>query len=161
MVTTRNLAGLIVAAGVAALAGAFYSQYVWGLEPCPLCLYQRVPYGVTIVLGIVALAGRWPLACLALAGVVLIGESGLAFFHVGVEQHWWAGLDACAQASASPETTAELLTMLMDEPPPLPCDQVPWSLFGISLAGYNGLYAAVLAVVSLAGVADLRRKARM
>jgi hypothetical protein len=34
-------------------------------------------------------------------------------------------------------------------------------LFGISMAGYNGLYAAVLAVVSLAGVADLRRKARM
>jgi len=160
MVTTRNLAGLIVAASVAALAGAFYSQYVWGLEPCPLCLYQRVPYGVTIVLGIVVLAGRWPLACLALAGVVLIGESGLAFFHVGVEQHWWASLDACAQARATPDTTAELLTMLMDEPPPPPCDQVRWSLFGISMAGYNVLYAAVLAVISLAGVADLTRKAR-
>jgi disulfide bond formation protein DsbB len=159
MVTTRNLPGLIVGASVAALAGAFYSQYVWGLEPCLLCLYQRFPYGVTILLGIVALAGRWPLACIALAGAVLIGESGLAFFHVGVEQHWWAGLDACTQASATPDTTAELLTMLMDEPPP-PCDQVPWSLFGISMAGYNVLYAAVLAVISLAGVADLARKAR-
>lgn len=159
MVTTRNLAGLIALASVAALAGAFYSQYVWGLEPCPLCLYQRFPYGVTMLLGIIALAGRWPLACLALAGVVLIGESGLAFFHVGVEQHWWAGLDACTQARATPDTTAELLTMFMDEPPP--CDQVPWSLFGISMAGYNVLYAAVLATISLAGVADLTRKARM
>lgn len=160
MMAARNLAGLVVVASVAALAGAFYSQYVWGLEPCPLCLFQRYPYGVTIGLGLVALAGRWPLACVALAGLVFLGESGLALFHVGVEQHWWAGLDACAQAGVTPDTTDELLTMLMEAPPAPPCDQVPWSLFGISMAGYNVLYAASLAAISLGGAATLARKAR-
>ena len=160
MLTVRNLAALVVVASMAALAGAFYSQYGWGLEPCPLCRYQRYPYGLAIGLGLVALAGRWPLACIALAGVVFVGESGLALFHVGVEQHWWAGLDACAQAGATPDTTDELLTMLIDEPPAPPCDQAPWSLFGISMAGYNVLYAAALAAISLAGAATLARKAR-
>ncbi len=160
MMTARNLAGIVVVASMAALAGAFHSQYAWGLEPCPLCLLQRYLYGFTIGLGLVALAGRWPLTCIALAGAMFIGESGLAVFHVGVEKHWWAGLDACAQAGATPDTTGELLTMLMEVPPPPPCDQVPWSLFGISMAGYNVAYAAALAAISLGGAATLARKAR-
>ena len=161
MITTRSLAALILGASVAALAGAFFAQYVMGLEPCPLCLYQRFPYGVTIVLGALALAGKggWPLLAIALAGAVFAGEAGLAFYHVGVEQHWWAGLDACAQAGATPETVDELRTLLLDEPPPPPCDAVPWSLFGVSMAGYNMLYAGVMAAISLFGAAALHRNA--
>ena len=162
MITSRRLAGLILGASVAALAGAFFAEYVMGLAPCPLCLYQRFPYGATILLGAFALAGRggWPLLAIALAGALFAGEAGLAFYHVGVEQHWWAGLDACAQAGATPETVDELRTLLLDEPPPPPCDVVPWSLFGVSMAGYNVLYAAVLAGISLSGAARLARKAR-
>ena len=162
MSTTRNLALLILGASVAALAGAFFAQYAMGLAPCPLCLYQRYPYAATIVLGALALAGRggWPLLAIALAGVVFAGEAGLAFYHVGVEQHWWAGLDACAQAGATPGTVDELRTLLLDEPPPPPCDQVPWSLFGVSMAGYNMLLAAVMAGTILTGAAMLYRKAR-
>ena len=161
MITTRSLAALILGASVAALAGAFFAQYVMGLEPCPLCLYQRFPYAATLVLGALALAskGRWPLLAIALAGAVFAGEAALAFYHVGVERHWWAGLDACAQAGATPGTVDELRTLLLEEPPPPPCDQVPWSLFGLSMAGYNMLYAGVMAAISLAGPAALHRKA--
>ncbi len=161
MITTRGLAGLILGASVAALAGAFFAQYAMGLEPCPLCLYQRFPYAATIVLGVLALAGRgrWPLLAIALAGAVFAGEAGLAFYHVGVEQHWWAGLDACGAAGATPETVDELRTLLLEAPPPPPCDEVRWSLFGVSMAGYNMLYGGVMAAISLAGAAALQRKA--
>ena len=161
MIAARSLAGLILGASVAALAGAFFAQYVMGLAPCPLCLYQRIPYAATIVLGALALAGkgRWPLLFIALAGAVFAGEAGLAFYHVGVEQHWWAGLEACAQAGATPETVDELRTLLLDEPPPPPCDEVRWSLFGVSMAGYNVLYAGVMAAISLFAAAALHRNA--
>ena len=87
------------------------------------------------------------------------GEAGLAFYHVGVERHWWAGLDACGAAGATPGTVDELRTLLLEEPPPPPCDQVPWLLFGLSMAGYNMLYAGVMAGISLFGTAALHRKA--
>ncbi len=160
MITTRTLAALILAASVAALGGAFFAQYGMGLEPCPLCLYQRFPYAATIGLGALALAARdrWPLLFVALAGAVFAGEAGLAAYHVGVEQHWWAGLDACARAGATPETVDELRTLLLEEPPPPPCDEVSWSLFGVSMAGYNMLYAGMMAGISLFGAAALHRK---
>ncbi len=152
--TPRAAGGLILAASVAALAGAFFAQYVAGLEPCPLCLYQRYPYAATILLAGLTVAtagrGRWPALFLALAGLVLAGESGLAFYHVGVEQGWFEGLAACTGAAGeTPATIEELRAQLLAAPPPR-CDEVPWSLFGISMAGYNVIYAAVLAIVGLA-----------
>ena len=160
----RALAGLILGASAVALGGAFFAQYALGLEPCPLCLYQRYPYGAAIVLGALALAmagrGRWPVVLVGVAGAVFAGEAGLAFYHVGVEQEWWAGLQACTPAGETPGTVDELKTLLLEELPPPPCDIVPWSLFGVSLAGYNALYAAGLAAISLAGAATLARKAR-
>lgn len=160
--TPRAAGGLILAAAVAALAGAFFAQYVAGLEPCPLCLYQRYPYGAVIVLAGLAMAtagrGRWPVLFLGLAGVVLTGEAGLAFYHVGVEQGWFEALAACVGAAGeTPPTLEELRAQLLAAPPPR-CDVVPWSLFGISMAGYNVVYAAVLAGISLAATACLARR---
>ncbi len=162
MLTLRAVAGLVLGGSAAALAAAFLAQYAGGLEPCPLCVYQRYPYGATIALGALALAtagrGRWPLLFVALAGGVFAGEAGLAFYHTGVEQGWFEGLAACA-GTATPATVEELRAQLLGAPPPR-CDEVPWSLFGVSIAGYNFLYSAALAALSLGGAAALARKAR-
>ena len=162
MVLTRAVAGLILLGSAAALAAAFYAQYVGGLEPCPLCVYQRYPYGLTIALGALALAtvgrGRWPAVFIGLAGAVFAAGAGLAFYHTGVEQGWFEGLAACAGAE-TPATLDELRAQLLGAAPPR-CDQVPWSLFGISIAGYNVLYSAALAALSIGSAAALATKAR-
>ena len=164
MMTPILLARLSVAASLAALIAAYLSQYAGGLEPCPLCLYQRLPYGAIIVLGAVAVLligrGRNPVALIALIGGLFALDSGIAFYHVGVEQGWFEGLASCAGGGATPATIDELRSMLLDQPPPPPCDQVQWSLFGVSLAAYNMLYAASMAVIILIGAAALHRKAR-
>ncbi len=163
MLTLRAVAGLVLGGSAAALAAAFLAQYAGGLEPCPLCVYQRYPYGATIALGALALAtagrGRWPLTFVALAGGVFAGEAGLAFYHTGVEQGWFEGLAACAAAAETPDTLEDLRAQLFAAAPPR-CDEVPWSLFGVSMAGYNFLYSAALAALSLGGAAALARKAR-
>ncbi len=160
MVTPHSIAALIVGASVAALAAAFFAQYAAGLAPCPLCVYQRYPYGLTIALGALALAARggWPVLLVALAGAVFAGEAGLAFYHVGVERGWFEGLAACA-GGATPDSLEELRAQLLGPAPPR-CDEVPWALFGVSMAGYNVLYSAALAGLSLAAAATLARKAR-
>ena len=155
------LARLTVAASLAALVVALLSQYVGGLEPCPLCLLQRIPYGLTIFLGASALLligrGHNPVMLIAVIGGIFVLNAGIAFYHVGVEQDWFGGLAACAGGGATPATVEELGAMLLDRPPAPPCDRIPWSLFGVSMAGYNMLYAAILAAISLIGAAALHR----
>ena len=162
MVTPRAVAGLIVAASVAALAAAFLAQYIGGLEPCPLCVYQRYPYGLTIAFGALALAttgrGQWPALFVGLSGAAFATGGAIAVYHAGVEQGWFEGLAACA-GIATPATVEELRAQLLGPPPPR-CDEVPWSLFGVSMAGYNVLYSAALAALSLGGAAAFARTAR-
>lgn len=164
MITPRAVAGLVLAASVAALAAAFLAQYVAGLEPCPLCVWQRYPYGATLLLGAAALCtaerGRWPAALIALAAAAFAADAAIAFYHVGVEEGWYEGLAACAAGGGTPATVDALRAQLLDAPPPPRCDEVAWSLFGVSMAGYNMMYAASLAGFSLAAAAVLARRAK-
>jgi disulfide bond formation protein DsbB len=144
----------IVLASLAVLTAAFTAQYLFGIEPCVLCLYQRVPYGATAVLAVggVSFAGEGRMAgmIVGLCGVVFLTGAGLAFYHVGVEQHWWGSIAACG-GGAPGDMTVEQLRAGLAAQPPKPCDQVDWTLFGVSLAGYNVLSSLSLAAFSLAG----------
>jgi disulfide bond formation protein DsbB len=75
--------------------------------------------------------------------------AGIAVFHVGVEQHWWAGTAACGSTLSA--TSVEALRAQILAAPVVRCDQPAWSLLGISMAGYNALISAALAVVALIG----------
>jgi len=134
----------VLGVSTALLLGALAFQYLGGLKPCPLCLWQRYPHGIVIALGLVAvglgLAAK-PTAVpwlLILAGLVLLVGAGIAAFHVGVEQGWWKGLEACAAGGGTP-TSLEEAKKLAEKGAPARCDDVAWSLFGISMAGYNVL----------------------
>jgi len=143
---------LVTIASLASLAVAFTSQYWGGLQPCVLCVYQRYPYGVAAVLGLVGIliAGKphWLRIVLLLAALAFAVDAGIAAFHVGVEQHWWAGTSECGSLldlNANPE---DLKNQLLQQPV-VRCDEPAWTLFGISMAGYNFLYAALCALATL------------
>jgi len=148
----RRIPLLVVIASLASLAIAFASQYWGGLQPCVLCIYQRYPYGVAAALGIIGaiVAGRPDLLrfILLLAALAFFVDAGIAAFHVGVEQHWWAGTSECGSLldlNAKPE---DLKNQLLNQPV-VRCDEAAWTMFGISMAGYNFLYAALLGLVTL------------
>ena len=154
----RATGALILAASIAVLGAAFGFQYFAALEPCPLCVYQRYPYAVTIGLSAVALAlaGRPPLAgpyfapaLTALCGAAFAVGAGIAAYHVGVEQGWFQASAACT-APPLEATEIEDLIAELKATPVARCDQVAWSLFGVSLAGYNLVASAVLAGLSFA-----------
>ncbi|MFZ0693730.1 MAG: disulfide bond formation protein B [Alphaproteobacteria bacterium] len=145
----RFPAALVLAASIAVLGGAFAFQYIGGLQPCVLCIYQRYPYAVTIAFSLAAFLtarqnpqqSQMLLYICALAFVI---GAGIAVFHVGVEQHWWRGTDECGALSTGAKTLEEMETMLK-KTPVVRCDQPQWSLFGISMAGYNVLISLALA----------------
>ncbi|MFG1371387.1 disulfide bond formation protein B [Xanthobacter oligotrophicus] len=151
---------LLVTGSALALAAAWYFQLVVGLAPCPLCLDQRLPYYAAIPLGLLAFAaarsGRTTLArvLLGVIGLAMVGNMGLAIFHAGVEWKFWTGPTACTGA---PVMTGNVLSALKGARVPR-CDEAAWRLFGVSMAGWNALIAAGLAVVAFGG-ATTRRKA--
>lgn len=146
---TRYAGYLIALASALVLGAALLSQYVGGLQPCVLCVYQRWPYVATILLG---LAAGWAVrrsrraagGLLALAGLAFLIGGGVAAFHVGVEQGWWQGTSSCGATGGAPASLADLKAQVLAAPV-VRCDDVAWSLLGISMAGYNLLVSLALA----------------
>ena len=150
---------LLLAASIAVLGTALASQYLGGLQPCVLCVYQRLPYAAVIMIATAALflpTGPRAVA-LALAGLALLTGTGIAVFHVGVEQHWWQGTAECGSVGAA--DSVEALRAQILSAPVVRCDEVPWSLFGISMAGYNALVSLGLGIASLIAARQLTRDA--
>lgn len=155
----------ILAVSVGFLAMAFAAEYLFGLDPCILCLYQRIPYAVTVVLATAALVapthGRLRSGLVTLCAVVFFAGAALAFYHVGVEQHWWGSIAGCGGELATDITVEDLKAQLSGGSiPPKPCDRVDWELFGLSLAGYNSIASFALGVACVAGARLVRRGAR-
>ena len=159
MDASRTIPLLILIASAALVGGALLFQYVGGLRPCELCLYQRWPYYAVIVLSALALAaGRCGItaAVTGLAALAFLIGAGLAFYHVGVEQHWFAGPSACTGVSAAAgDSIADFRARLMAQQP-VRCDEPQWALFGVSLAGWNLLASVALVIFCLLA---LRRRA--
>jgi len=139
---------LALAVPLALLGGAYLAQYGFGLFPCEMCWWQRYPHFVALALAVFAWLrppGTGPVALAALA----IGISGLiGGFHAGVEYGWWEGVTACSTALSA--DGGDPLEAILNAPL-VRCDVAPWSLFGISLAGWNFLFStsAALAIALL------------
>ncbi|MDA0676355.1 MAG: disulfide bond formation protein B [Proteobacteria bacterium] len=159
--TGRLFAAAVLLFSAGALAVAYTAQWGFGLEPCPLCLWQRVPYGVAAVLALCALAPRmepWRPLILAVCGIAFASGAAIAVYHFGVEQQWWRSA-ICAGGIPGPLTTAELLAAL-NEPAPKPCDAVDWTVFGLSITAYNAAVSATLALFAVIGAWRVRHEGR-
>ncbi len=154
------LPALLVAVGLGALALALMAQYWGGLQPCVLCVYQRYAHGAAGGAGLIALAlAAQPAArqlSTGLGGLALLAGAGIAAFHVGVEQHWWRGTDGCHSPGFDSDLTIDELREAMLGTSFVPCDEIPWELFGISMAGYNLLFSLALGVAVLWTLVRLR-----
>ncbi len=142
--------GLIAALTSGALMlGALYFQYVAGLPPCDLCHWQRYPHIAAIVLGLAAVASlaapRLAYVFALTAILALFITAGIGVFHVGVEQHWWEGPQACSGRIPSGLSPAELKKFLFSTKM-VRCDQVAWSMWGISMAGWNAILSGGVAL---------------
>ncbi|TVR95596.1 MAG: disulfide bond formation protein B [Rhodospirillales bacterium] len=159
----RAAAPAVALASIGALAAALIGEHWLGIEPCVLCLYQRVPYGATAAIAI--LAAILPLGrigrglLLALCAILFLGGGALAFYHVGVEAGWWTtAIPGCAGELPADLTVAELQALLQD-PPRRPCDEVTWRLFGLTLAAYNTMLSTVLAGATAAAAVHVAKGA--
>ena len=138
---------IIVAAGgsAALLLAAFAFQHLGGMAPCKLCLWQRWPHAAAIAIGIIALAvpGRlFP----ALGGMAALSTAGIGLYHTGVERGWWQGPSTCTSAGTTGISAEALFDQIMAAPL-VRCDDVPWEMWGLSMASWNTAIALALALL--------------
>ncbi len=141
--------GLLVAlAAGGTLALVLIAQYGFGLPPCEMCHWQRWPHIAALILGLAALLlPRWRVQLLSLAALSFAITGGIGVFHAGVEWKWWQGLTSCS-STATPNSLDALRAQLMNAPV-VRCDDAAIRVLGLSMAGWNALWSAALAVFAL------------
>lgn len=165
LLQSPRLAGLVVLLGSAGLlGGALLFQYAGGLLPCALCHWQRYPLAVLIGLGALILSvGDDPAARRTQQGLLLVAallfalNAGFGVFHVGVEQAWWEGVKACGGGFSGRAESLDALRNRLLATPITRCDVPQWTLAGISLAGFNAIFCAALALISGTAAVKLGR----
>jgi disulfide bond formation protein DsbB len=144
-----------LALGVPALllAGAYLSQYGFGLYPCEMCWWQRYPHFAGVALALVSTLAAPKRLWIALAALAILASGLIGAFHAGVEYGWWEGLTACTSNVAA---GGDALEAIMNAPL-IRCDVAPWTLAGISLAGFNAIISTLSAAAIFALLAKDRR----
>jgi len=157
----RTLA-VLAALGAASALGIVYALEVWGgFVPCALCLLERWPYRVVIVLGLLAAVAPHRLVrpLLLLAVICLLSDDAIAAVHVGVELQWWPSpLPECAAPHITGDSIAQLLAS-MPARPSKRCDEPTFVIPGIplSLAAMNLLFALAFAAALTISLTATRR----
>lgn len=157
---TLNLLGFLMCAGM--LSFALYLQHVVGLEPCPLCIFQRIAVMAAGLLFLVAFLHGAGAIGSRFHGVLTLGASlvgvGLALRHL-----WLQSLPADQVPSCGPG-----LDYMMDVLPVMQvfkevlsgsgeCAQVEGIFMGITLPGWTLMGFAVLALIALMNIVKFRR----
>lgn len=136
-----------------ALIFAWVAEYIFGILPCVLCYYQRYLYIAVILLlstHFFIFGGRLPRFFSLLASFCLFACAGLAAYQVAIEYHWVEVPQLC-KTSVSTDNFEQFKAMVRSTTA-VSCDKVQFSLFGISMAGYNVLLSIGLGLLSLIGV---------
>lgn len=142
-------------ASAALLAGAHVFEAM-GYEPCLLCLRQREIHWVALTVAAIgaAILWRWPdrrfmSAVNAALGAIFLTSAVVAGYHAGVEYGFWPGPAACAVSGGGAAMSGGDILAALEGPVRMPsCSEAPWSLLGISMAGYNALISALLTLGS-------------
>lgn len=145
-----------LALGVPALllAGAYVSQYGFGLYPCEMCWWQRWPHFAAVPLALLSFVARPKPLWIGLAALAILASGLIGVFHAGVEYGWWQGITGCTNPIDN--SAGDALAAIMDAPL-IRCDAPQWTFAGISLAGFNAIISVLSAVAILALLAKGRK----
>ncbi|MEJ2118809.1 MAG: disulfide bond formation protein B [Alphaproteobacteria bacterium] len=160
-----NMLIVAVISGVSVIS-ALIMEHVFGVPACHLCHLERIAYYVSTPTALAAffLMGRFLLVSRVLFGGValaFLANAGLGAYHAGVEWHWWAGPDACTGLQSLATSSQDLLKSLSEQKAVVPCDEAPFYIFGLSLAGYNALLSLAVAILAGLGAAGYALSVRL
>ena len=129
------------------LISALIIQYWLGHAPCKLCLYERIPYFLSILLIIkILFIKKYKKMTLLTISLVFICSSALAFYHFGVEQGFFSESFICKARNLSETLSKEQLLEELKQNS-ISCKDVGFKILGLSLAAINTIFSLILSVI--------------
>lgn len=156
----KSILVFLFLASLSALLAAYISQYFFGLQPCILCLYQRIPFFLVIIICGVGLyfgSEKWQKIVIKIVLLILLSNVALAFYHVGVEQKLFL-FEKCSDLNLD-VTNLEQLKEQIFATQAVRCDQPQFTLFTISMAGWNFLYCLIVIFAAIFAFGLINQKA--
>ena len=149
MLKQSNNIFLIFALAVISLTiiSALIIQYWLGHDPCKLCLYERIPYFLSMLLLIkIIFIKKYERIILLILFLVFMSSTTLAFYHFGIEQGFFSESLACTTGDLSKTLSKEeLLEQLKQNR--ISCKDVSFRILGFSLAAINTIFSLILSVI--------------
>ena len=136
---------IVFATSFFSLAAALYVEYVLGFKPCILCIYQRIPYAIGLLISLIAFFNGNKKKLLVILGLTFGASVLLSGYHVGIEKGIIEPIFSCTGENINALEKEEILKSLNNIQPD--CRDVDFSLFGISLATFNFIISFVLTIV--------------
>ena len=145
---SNNIFLIIIFAVISlAIISALIIQYWLDHEPCKLCLYQRIPYFLAILLIIkIFFFKKYEKITLLILSLIFIGSLALAFYHFGIEQGFFNESLACTTPDVSKTLSKEQLMELLKQNS-VSCKDVSFKILGLSLAAINTIFSLFLSVI--------------
>ncbi len=145
----RNWHYLLILISSIAILSALFAEYVYDLQPCELCLKQRHPYYFTIIVALIIffIPITYKVFMYVLIQLGTIYGIFYSLWHVGVENKLLKGPSGCSTGLSTYSNTADLKEQILSKQV-ISCDEVIWSIFGISAASLNTIVMIFIFVIN-------------
>ena len=129
------------------LVSAFIIEYKLGHQPCKLCIYQRIPYFLSILLIVkIIFINKYEKVTLLILFLVFMSSAILAFYHFGIEQGFVSESLACSTGEQLKTLSKEELLEKLKQNS-ISCKDVSFKILGLSLAAINSIFSLVLSAI--------------
>ena len=143
------LLNLILFVSFVALISAFFIEYVLGHQPCNLCILERIPYVVAIVIILLNYKfSQFEKLFLVLLIIVFLTATILSVYHFGIEEGFIEESLVCDLKNGSGVTSKEAILKQLQEQK-VSCKDVTFKIFGLSLTTYNIVISILITINAL------------
>ena len=148
-VKNKKILSLILLFSVFALIIAYFIQYILGHQPCNLCLIQRVPYVLAIIIIIlIFFLKKLEKICFFILSIIFIFATIISFYHFGIEQGFIKESLVCDLTNENNILTKDAILKELKEKT-ISCKDVTFKILGLSLATINTIVSLILSTITI------------
>ncbi len=156
-IKNRLLLNGVLVFSILTLCAAYFIQYFLGHEPCNLCLIERIPYVVAIILiSLVLFLEKYEKIISIIIGLFFIFGAIISMYHVGIEKEIFSETLLCNVSNTLDNPSSEEILKELQKKT-ISCKEVTFSLFGVSLATFNTLISILLAVIMFKSIKNYEK----
>ena len=144
----KTILNIILFISIFALGSAYFIEYILGHQPCNLCLIERLPYFLAIIIIFLGLSlNRFEKFTFISLGLIFASASILSLYHVGIEQGFFKESLVCISNDEINSLDKEDLMKELQKKV-VSCKDVQFTLLGLSLATINTIISFILSVIT-------------